>query len=138
MTDAQLDLRDPRWNESQTALDDHAGEHPKKPDDDWEEPEPEYEKTVLDEARCPECGNEDGITKTERANKRAQPIPPSMAGQCPECDHVDNPIAFHNAWQRERMTEEELAESRAEREAAMDRLADYQHSAHGIAEAREP
>jgi hypothetical protein len=37
MTDAQLDLRDPRWNESQTALDDHAGEHPEEADDDWEE-----------------------------------------------------------------------------------------------------
>jgi len=135
---SQTHLNDPDWDDDQTALNEYAGEHAKKPDDDWEEPEPEYEVTVLDEVRCPECGTEDGITKTERANRKTQPVPPSQAGQCSACDHVDNPLAFHSAWQRDRMTDEELAAVRAEREAAMDRLADYQHSAHGIAEAREP
>jgi len=43
MTDAQLDLRDPRWNDSQTALDDHDDD-PREDGRDGELP-----------AECPDC-----------------------------------------------------------------------------------
>lgn len=101
-------------------------------------PTPEYETIVLEEVRCPECGNENGISKTQRANKTAQPVPPEHSGSCPECGHCDDPLVFHNAWERERMSEEELEQMRAERERAEDQMADWQHSAHYFSLQREP
>lgn len=98
----------------------------------------EYVEKGLDEARCPECGNEDGITKTERANELTQPIPPEMAGNCPECDHSDHPLAFHSAWKRERMSEEELEANRKAREKYEGKAVDYETSAHAISMRREP
>lgn len=97
----------------------------------------EYVDVEMDEARCPECGNEDGNTRTETQGN-VQPVPPGQSAGCPECGHRDHPLAFHHEYKWERMSEEERreAEEAAEREAA--RMADYEASAHAISMRREP
>jgi len=97
----------------------------------------EYVNVEMDEARCPECGNEEGNTRTE-TNGSVQPVPPEHKGGCPECDHSDHPLAFHHAYKWERMSEEERQEAREYRERMEDKMADYEHSAHGISMRREP
>jgi hypothetical protein len=95
-----------------------------------------YDDVEMDDARCPECGNEDGNHRTEATN--AQPVPISQRAGCADCGHRDSPLAFHSAWKWERMSEEEreAAEEAAEREAAW--MAESQYSAAYIAEQREP
>lgn len=101
------------------------------------EPEGEYVDEPLDEARCPECGNEDGITKTV-AKGNVQPIPPDHRTSCPECDHAAHALAFHSAWQWERMSEEERREAEEQVERYASKMAAHQESAAYLSEQREP
>lgn len=98
----------------------------------------EYEKTELDEARCPDCGNEDGNTKTERANSKTKPIPPERQVRCPECGHTDSHIAFGGAYKWARMSEAERAEAKRKAEEHAGRMAEHQETATSLAEQREP
>ena len=101
-------------------------------------PAPEYRDVELDQVRCPNCGNEEGITETKAANKHTQPVPPDRRAGCPECDHNGDPLAFHHEWQWERMSEEEREEARAAQERMADEMAEHQYSAHYLHSQVEP
>lgn len=96
-----------------------------------------WEDVPVDEARCPECGNETG-NYTVEARDGAQPVPPGQRGRCPECEHSDDPLAFHHEWKWERMSEDEREEARRKQAQYEDQMADYQYSAHYISMQREP
>jgi uncharacterized protein with PIN domain len=101
-------------------------------------PKAEYKKIKLDEVRCPDCGNENGLTKQEAANKHTQPVPPQYKMNCPECD-ANGPVAkWHGEYKWHRMSEEERKEARKQREKAIDKMAEYQSSAHYQSLQREP
>jgi len=97
----------------------------------------EYVETEMDEARCPECGNEEGNTRTQ-AEGNVQPVPPSHQASCGECGHSGDPLAFHHEYTWERMSEEERREAEEAQARMEDQMADYQYSAHGISMRREP
>lgn len=94
-------------------------------------PEPEIES--LDEVRCPECGAEDEIERTDQPQ-----CPPDHSGRCTTCGHTDHPLAFHACWKHERMTDGEREQARAAYERYASRMADYQASAAYLSEQREP
>jgi hypothetical protein len=95
-----------------------------------------HRKTVLERVRCPECGSEDRIIKTTAV--KGQSIPPSMATKCSDCDYQSHGAEFHGAWERNRMSEEELEEMRKQRQKWEGEMVDYEYSAHGIATRRGP
>jgi len=97
----------------------------------------EYETRELTEVQCPECDS-DNVVKTERTHNGVQPLPPDKAGQCRECEHVAHPLAFHAAYERAQMTDEELNEHERLREQAKDKQAAWQESAHYHSLQREP
>jgi transcription elongation factor Elf1 len=100
-------------------------------------PNAEYDTIELDRARCPECGHEK-IAKTEAANRYAQPVPPQYQATCENCEHTDDPHAFHDAYELHRMTDAERQEALKQSEIARDRMAAWQESAAYYAEQREP
>lgn len=66
--------------------------------------------TTLSEARCPHCGNEDGIKRVDENNDSR--IPYDSRGHCSECGHRATPLAFHDTWVWERLTDSERKEAR--------------------------
>lgn len=104
-----------------------------------EAPEPVYKEAPIDNARCPNCGNEEGLTRTERANKHTQPIPPDHpAGNCPECEETFDTYAAHHEYKWARMSEEEREEYRRQREKFEGKMTAWQESAEYHHQQREP
>ncbi|GAA0460146.1 hypothetical protein MUK72_17945 (plasmid) [Halococcus dombrowskii] len=89
------------------------------------------EITPVDEARCPECGNEE-IERVEHPR-----LPPDHRGHCTECDHRAHPLAFHHSWKWNRMTEDEREEARRQHERYVDQVAEHQYSSAYLAAQRE-
>ena len=75
---------------------------------------PQPEITTLTEARCPECGSEDGIERIKHSQ-----LPPEQRGHCTACDHRASPLAFHNSWEWKRMDEDEREQARTVRDAEL-------------------
>jgi hypothetical protein len=64
---------------------------------------------MSDELRCPECGNESDIEQHDHPHR------PTRA-RCGECDELDVALAFHSAYKRHRMSDEELREMKRQEE----------------------
>lgn len=96
-----------------------------------------YREASLDEARCPDCGDEEQIIEYERVGK-IQPMPAEQSGKCKACGNRDHPLAFHHAYKWERMTEAERSEAQRQREKYEAEMAAWQESASYHAEQREP
>lgn len=88
----------------------------------------QYVKTPLEEARCPECGNEDGNVRQQRQGN-AQPVPDGSAVGCPECGHRDSTLAFRRTYEWERLDEEERRQKRQAQERRDEQMVGWQHSA---------
>jgi ribosomal protein S27AE len=96
-----------------------------------------YVDVELENVQCPECGDRAIITQTE-ARGDIQPVPPDRRGECGECGHRADPLAFHHEYKWQQMTEEERTQAEAARDRAADRMAECQYSAHYISSQREP
>lgn len=56
-----------------------------------------YDRVELTQARCPDCGNEEGNYRLEPGGSGPKP-PHDRAARCPDCRHASDPLAFSNAY----------------------------------------
>jgi hypothetical protein len=97
----------------------------------------DYVEEDLEDSRCLECGNEEGNKFIRRNSKKVQPVPIDSQGKCGDCGYQDNPNAFRWEYKKERMTEEEIEDSRRKRDEYEDRMAESEYDADRLAEERE-
>ena len=89
--------------------------------------EPEYKTETMEQGRCPECGSEGNITRTQAVT--GQPIPVDMAGECGDCGHTDAPITFRREYQWNNMSESERGAEIKRRKEIESSVVAYQESA---------
>lgn len=97
----------------------------------------DYIEEVLDDSRCPECGNEEDNKSLKRNSKRVQPVHIDSKGKCGDCGYSGNPLNFKWEYRKERMSKEELEEAERKQDEFEDRMAESSHDAGNLANERE-